>query len=70
MKNPLSMRIWLAMMAAILWTGIYFTGFSIVNWLLYLPAAGFTIASIVGICPSQIAVFKLFGGKQKGHSPK
>ena len=65
MKAPVSLRIWFGSMAAILWTGIYFTGISIVHWLLYLPAAGFTIASIIGICPSQVVAFKLFGVKQK-----
>lgn len=65
MKAPFSMRLWFAVMAAILWTGIYFTGFSLVNWLLYVPAIGLMFASIIGICPSQLAILKLFGNKQK-----
>ena len=65
MKAPLSMRIWFVFVGSLLWAGIYYTGFSIANWLLYLPAAGFSIASIIGICPSQVAVCKLFGNAQK-----
>lgn len=65
MKAALSTRIWFVFMGALLWAGIYCTGFAVVNWLLYLPAAGFSIASIIGICPSQVAIFKLFGARQK-----
>ena len=70
MKAPKSMRMWFAIMGAILWTGIYLTGFSTVNWLVYLPSAGFMFAAITGICPSQIGVFKLFGIKIKETSDK
>jgi len=70
MKAPLSMRIWFAVVATILWAGIYFTGFSTVNWLLYLPAAGFLMGAVTGFCPSLTGVFKLFGGKIKETSNK
>ena len=70
MKAPVVMRIWFAIMAAILWTGIYFTGFSTVNWLLYVPATGFLFAAVTGICPSQAGVVKLFGVKAKESSDK
>jgi hypothetical protein len=65
MKAPVSMRLWFAFLAAMIWTGIYFTGLSIASWLLYLPAAGLTIAAIIGFCPSQIVITKLFRLKQK-----
>ncbi len=65
MKAPVSTRIWYAIMAAILWTGIYFTGFSTVSWMFYLPAVGLTVASIIGVCPTVIAALKLFGGSSK-----
>lgn len=61
MKAPASMRIWFALMGAIVWGGIYLTGFSAVSWLLYLPATGLSIAGIIGICPSQLAISKIFG---------
>ena len=57
------MRIWFAIMGVILWLGIYLTGFSTVNWLIYLPAAGFVFAAITGICPMQISISKMFGTK-------
>ncbi|MDI3319379.1 hypothetical protein [Pinibacter soli] len=60
MKAPLSMRIWFIFMGTVLWVGIYLTGFSTASWLLYVPAVGFVIAGVTGICPSQIAAFKIF----------
>jgi hypothetical protein len=47
-------------MAAFIWAGIYLTGFSVVNWLVYLPAAGVTMAALIGFCPSQLVINKLF----------
>jgi len=63
MKASKSMRVWFAFMGTVLWIGIYLTGFANVNWLVYVPAAGFTFAAVTSICPSQIAVFKIFGVK-------
>ena len=63
MRASSSTRIWFALVAAMLWAGIYLTGFATVNWLLYVPAAVFIFAAATGFCPSQIAVFKLFGSK-------
>jgi len=63
MKASNSMRVWFAVFGALIWLGIYLTGFSIVHWLLYIPPAGLTFAAITGICPSQIGVFKLFNSK-------
>ena len=63
MKAPGSMRIWFGFVGAILWTAIYLTGFSTVHWLFYLPAAGFIFSALTGICPSQLAIFKMFDRK-------
>ena len=57
------MRVWFAIFAVLIWLGIYFTGFSNIHWFLYIPPAGLTFAAITGICPSQIAVFKMTGTK-------
>jgi hypothetical protein len=65
MKSPKSMRVWFAFMGAMLWTGIYLTGFSTVNGLLYLPACVSVFAAITGVCPSQMIIFKLFKVKIK-----
>ena len=65
MKAPKSMRVWFAFVGIILWAGIYLTGFSNVHWLLYVPAAGFIFSAITGICPSLVAISKMFGFKIK-----
>ena len=62
------MRIWYAFVGMILWTGIYFTGFSNVHWLLYVPAAGFILAAITGFCLSLTAISKTFGFTAKASS--
>jgi len=65
MRASISMRIWFAFVGVILWAGIYLTGFSTVNWLLYLPAAGFTFSAVTGICLSLLAISKMFGFNKK-----
>jgi hypothetical protein len=66
MKTSKSTRLWFAFMGIVLFIGIYLSGFSNVHWLLYLPTAGFIFAAITGICPSQLAIFKIFGDKKEG----
>ncbi len=63
MRTSKSMRVWFAFAGAILWAGIYLTGFYTVNWLLYVPAAGFIFSAITGICLSLTAISKMFGFK-------
>ena len=65
MRASISMPIWFAFVGVILWVGIYLTGFSTVNWLLYLPAAGFTFSAVTGICLSLMAISKMFGFNKK-----
>jgi len=40
--------------AAIVFIGIYLTGFDKVHWLLYVPVIALTFAGITGICPELI----------------
>jgi hypothetical protein len=61
MKSPKSMRVWFAVVGVVLWSGIYLTGFSHVHWLIYVPATAFVFSAITGICPGQMAIFKMFG---------
>jgi hypothetical protein len=63
MKASTTMRTWFAFFGALIWIGIILTGFSNIHWLLYVPPAGLTFAAVTGICPSQIAINKLFGAK-------
>jgi len=41
-----------------LWLGIYFTGFDVVHWLVYIPAVMALFAFVTGICPGQIMICK------------
>lgn len=65
MRASKSMRIWFAFVSMILWAGIYFTGFAQASWVLYVPAAGFVIGAVTGICPSLTAISKMLGGTVK-----
>ncbi|HTH82178.1 MAG TPA: YgaP-like transmembrane domain [Mucilaginibacter sp.] len=56
-----SIRVWLIVMAAILWLGIYLTGFSKVSWVFYVPAVGFIFTAISGFCPGYAAINKMLG---------
>jgi hypothetical protein len=49
-----TMRFFLLVSGSIIWLGIWLTGFSIVHWVLYIPAVFFTFAVITGICPGMI----------------
>lgn len=68
MKASKSMRVWFAFIGMMLWIGIYLTGFSSANWLLYIPAAAFVFAAITGICPSLTVISKMFSLTAKGAS--
>lgn len=46
-------------MAAIIFLGIWVTGFNSVHWLLYVPVIFLTFAGITGICPGYIFWSKL-----------
>lgn len=60
---PGSMRFFLLVISALLWLGIYLTGFGTVHWVLYLPAIFFVFAGVTGICPGMFFSRKLFGSK-------
>jgi len=62
------MRVWFALVGVILWAGIYLTGFSVVSWVLYVPAAGFIFGAVTGICPSLDVISKMFSFTAKGAS--
>lgn len=64
MKIGKSMRIFLLFVGAIIWIGIWHTGFKQASWLLYLPAVFFVFAAISGICPGMF-FSKLMTGELK-----
>lgn len=48
------MRLFFAVSATMLWTGIWLTGFGVVHWLMFVPPVSFTFAVITRICPGKI----------------
>ena len=61
-----SMRFFFLFSGTVIWAGIWLTGFSVVHWLLYVPAVFFYFAAITGICPGIIFSRLIFGEKPKG----
>lgn len=55
-----SMRVLFLMMAALVWIGIWLSGYNTVHWILYLPAAFLTFAAATGICPGLHILGKIF----------
>jgi hypothetical protein len=58
------MRVFLFIVSATIWAGIWLTGFDTAHWLLYIPAVFLLFAAITGICPGIMMSNRLFGGKQ------
>jgi len=56
-------RVFLFVISAVIWLGIWLTGFNTVHWLLYAPAAFLLFAAITGICPGIMFSNALFGKK-------
>jgi len=56
-------RFFLFFVSTVIWGGIWHTGFEVVSWILYLPAAFLLLAAITGICPGIIFAKMLFKGK-------
>jgi hypothetical protein len=59
------LRFFFLISGSIIWTGIWLTGFSVVHWLLFVPAIFFYFAAITGICPGLIFSRFIFGDKPK-----
>jgi len=53
-------RFFFLISSVIVWLGNYNTGFSIVSWLLYIPAVFFLLASITGYCFGMIISTMIF----------
>ena len=60
-----SMRFFFLFSGTVIWGGIWLTGFSVVHWLLYIPAVFFYFAAITGICPGLLFSRLIFGEKEK-----
>jgi len=63
-----AIRMLFLMVAALIMVGIWLTGFGVVHWLLYIPAAALAFAGITGICPGYLMLKKLgFKGQMPGN---
>ncbi len=63
-KMGSAMKAFFLFVGAILWLGIWLTGFDVVNWILYLPAIFFIFSAITGICPGLIFFKGIFRDKK------
>ena len=61
---PAWLRTFLLAASALLWLGIWHTGFSVASWIFYLPAVMFVFAAATGICPSVILIRKILPPKE------
>jgi hypothetical protein len=61
---PAWMRLFLFLGGALLWLGIWHTGFAAASWILYLPAAMFVFAAATGICPGAIVSRQILPPKE------
>ncbi|MBF0194803.1 MAG: DUF2892 domain-containing protein [Magnetococcales bacterium] len=52
-------RMLFIIMASVILTGIWLTGFGVVHWALYIAPIGLLFAGITGICPGLIVLKKL-----------
>ena len=53
-------RVFLLIVASIMWLGIWLTGFATVHWVLYLMPVFLTFAGITGICPGMMLTRMMF----------
>ncbi|MDH5178661.1 MAG: DUF2892 domain-containing protein [Gammaproteobacteria bacterium] len=63
MKIGNAMRLFLLIVAILLWLGIFLTGLKTAHWLLFIPAAFFTFAAVSGICPGMFFSKLITGDK-------
>jgi hypothetical protein len=56
-------RFFLFFISAVLWAGIWHTGFAVASWILYIPAIFLLLAAITGICPGMMFSNMLFKDK-------
>ena len=54
-----ALRMQFLAIAAVIFIGIWLTGFGTVHWFLYVPVAVFLFAGATGICPGMIFWKKL-----------
>jgi hypothetical protein len=66
LKISSEMRLWFTGPMLMLWIGIYLTGFSVVHWLIYLPAFMSIFALSTGLCPGMFLIRTILAYVKKG----
>ncbi|MBL7052773.1 MAG: hypothetical protein ISS00_03385 [Candidatus Marinimicrobia bacterium] len=56
-------RFFFLVSGAIIWLGIFLTGFETASFIFYIPGISFFFAVTTGYCPGMIISKILFGGK-------
>ena len=56
LKISTEMRLWFIGPMLMLWIGLYLTDFSVVHWLIYIPAVMSVFAVLTGFCPGMFLV--------------
>ncbi len=56
-----SIRLFFLIFSAIIFLGIFLTGFGNVHWFMYVPAVFSLFAAATGICPGMIITKKITG---------
>lgn len=51
LKIDRPLRLFLAVVAALIWTGIWLTGFGTAHWVFYIPGVLLLLAGLTGMCP-------------------
>lgn len=59
-----AMRMLFLTLAALIFFGIWLTGFNVVHWVLYLPVIALVFAGVTGICPGYM-LFRKLGFKEQ-----
>lgn len=54
MIDSSALRTTFMFVGVVIWLGIWLTGFSVVHWMLFVPAIFLTFAGITGVCPGLI----------------
>ena len=68
MKIGKSIRIFFLVVSAVIWLGIWHTGFGTASWLLYLVGIFLLLAAVTGICPG-LFFSKMISGELKPKQP-
>ena len=61
---PPWLRLFLFFGGAVLWVGIWHTGFPVASWIIYILAVMFVFAALTGICPGAIVSRKILPPKE------